>query len=284
MSSDNEKNILFLESFLTYLERERKYSEKTVRAYRADIEDFLDYLEKRELTLDQVSIHDARDFVRFLKSGWAEKSVRRKLSSIRSFFSYLQKRGLTEGSCFSQISMKQQSFHLPSVLTEAEVEELLSYRGEGFDGVRDHFLFLFLYNTGARISEALSVLSPVTIRELDSYLEERRRILEERKCMQEQALFISSRGKRLPFSSAHVIFEKVKTALGWQKEFTPHTLRHTYATHLLDHGADIRVVQSLLGHESISTTQIYTHVSRSSLHKVYDECHPHARGGRNGYN
>ena len=292
MSSDNEKNILFLESFLTYLERERKYSEKTVRAYRADIEDFLDYLEKRELTLDQVSIHDARDFVRFLKAGWAEKSVRRKLSSIRSFFSYLQKRGLTEGSCF-----------------EAEVEELLSYRGEGFDGVRDHFLFLFLYNTGARISEALSVdvnmierserririkgkggktrfifLSPVTIRELDSYLEERRRILEERKCMQEQALFISSRGKRLPFSSAHVIFEKVKTALGWQKEFTPHTLRHTYATHLLDHGADIRVVQSLLGHESISTTQIYTHVSRSSLHKVYDECHPHARGGRNGYN
>ena len=309
MSSDNEKNILFLESFLTYLERERKYSEKTVRAYRADIEDFLDYLEKRELMLDQVSIHDARDFVRFLKAGWAEKSVRRKLSSLRSFFSFLQKRGLTEGSCFSQISMKQQSFHLPSVLTEAEVEELLSYRGEGFDGVRDHFLFLFLYNTGARISEALSVdvnmierserririkgkggktrfifLSPVTIRELDSYLEERRRILEERKCMQEQALFISSRGKRLPFSSAHVIFEKVKTALGWQKEFTPHTLRHTYATHLLDHGADIRVVQSLLGHESISTTQIYTHVSRSSLHKVYDECHPHARGGRNGYN
>ena len=113
---------------------------------------------------------------------------------------------------------------------------------------------------------------------LEDYLVARRQILEAKGNGQEKALFISSRGNRLPFSSAHVIFTEVRDALGWQKEFTPHTLRHTYATHLLDNGADIRVVQALLGHESISTTQIYTHVSRSGLHKVYDECHPHARG------
>ena len=119
-------------------------------------------------------------------------------------------------------------------------------------------------------------LSPVTMEELDHYLEERGRLLGQLGVRDQKALFISSRGNRLPFSSAHVIFSRTKEALGWQKDFTPHTLRHTYATMLLDRGADIRVVQSLLGHESISTTQIYTHVSRSSLHKVYDMAHPHA--------
>ena len=93
---------------------------------------------------------------------------------------------------------------------------------------------------------------------------------------EEKALFVGMKGGRLPFSSAHIIFDEYRARLGWQKEFTPHTLRHSFATHLMDRGADIRLVQELLGHESISTTQIYTHVSRSRLRKVYEETHPHA--------
>ena len=298
-ASDHEE----LERFISYIASERKLSDNTVISYRSDVEEFLQYMDLRALTLNDFTLHDARDYVRTLKLEWAEKSVKRKISAVRSFFGFLLRRGVVRDNVFSSISLSQGSFHLPSVLSESEVRQLLAYRGKGFDGERDHFLFMFLYNTGARISEALSVdvdmiekgqrririrgkggkprflfLSPVTMDALEDYLVTRRQILEAKGNAQEKALFISSRGNRLPFSSAHVIFTEVRDALGWQKEFTPHTLRHTYATHLLDNGADIRVVQALLGHESISTTQIYTHVSRSGLHKVYDECHPHARG------
>lgn len=294
----------FLEDFLTYLDAEKKASVNTQTAYGGDIEDFLSYIESREIEIQDFDLHDTREYVRFLRQNWAEKTVRRRISSVRTFFSFLQKRSLVSDNVFSSVSLSGSSFHLPSVLTQKEVAQLLQWRSDdGFDGSRNHFLFLFLYNTGARISEALSVnvdsiersqrriritgkggkvrflfLSPVTVDELDGYLKERQRLLEDKGIINEKALFISSRGNRLPFSSAHIIFNEAKESLGWQKEFTPHTLRHTFATHLIDNGADIRVVQSLLGHESISTTQIYTHVSRSSLHKVYDECHPHAKG------
>lgn len=293
----------WLAMFLSYISSERKLSQHTVTAYGSDIEEFLQYMALRGLTYEDFSLHDARDYVRTLKLEWAEKSVKRKISAVRTFFGFLLRRGIVADNVFSSISLSQGSFHLPSVLSESEVGELLSYMGKGFDGERDHFLFMFLYNTGARISEALGVdvdmiekgqrririrgkggkvryifLSPVTMDALEEYLKARAKVLEAKGNAQEKALFISSRGNRLPFSSAHVIFTEVRNALGWQKEFTPHTLRHTYATYLLDNGADIRVVQALLGHESISTTQIYTHVSRSGLHKVYDECHPHARG------
>ncbi len=292
-----------LSAFLSYLDGQRKLSVNSETAYSRDVEDFIFYLEDLSIELSDFTIHDARDYVKELREDFSEKSVHRKVSALRTFFDFLQKRGIVKNNIFASISLKQKSFHLPSVLSESEVQQLLSYSsGEGFNGIRDHFLFLFLYNTGARISEALSVdvnmierserrvrirgkggktrflfLSKSTLGELDAYLEEREKLLKEKHLSQEQALFISRNGKRLPFSSAHVIFDKAKEDLGWQKDFTPHTLRHSFATHLLDRGADIRVVQSLLGHESISTTQIYTHVSKSALHRVYENSHPHAR-------
>ena len=290
-----------LDAYLKHLDSGLKLAVNSQKAYSRDLEDFFLYIEEYGIELQDFSLHDARDYVRKLKDEWSEKTVKRKISALRGFFTFLQKRGLVKANVFREISLSGGSFHLPSVLSRSEVDQLLSYRGKGFDGCRDHFLFLFLFNTGARISEALSVdvgmiergerririvgkgskvryifLSPVTMEELDHYLEERGRLLDQLGVRDQKALFISSRGNRLPFSSAHVIFSRTKEALGWQKDFTPHTLRHTYATMLLDRGADIRVVQSLLGHESISTTQIYTHVSRSSLHKVYDMAHPHA--------
>lgn len=292
------------DAYMKHLDGEKKLSVNSQKAYSADLGNFLDWMDSQGLELEDFGIHDARAYARLLRQDWGEASVKRKVSAVRGFFDFCHKRGWTDGDAFSGTSVSQTSFHLPSVLSVDEVRQLLSYRSDdGFKGERDHFLFLFLYNTGARISEALSVdvgdversqrriritgkggkerflfLSPVTIRELDGYLALRKSVLEANGRAGEEALFISTRGKRLPFSSAHIIFTEARQALGWQKEFTPHTLRHSYATHLLDRGADIRMVQSLLGHESISTTQIYTHVSRSGLRKVYEASHPHAKG------
>lgn len=292
--------------WLSHLDGERKLSVKTQTAYSRDVEDWLDYMDGMGITLDTLAPQDARRYVSELRTDWAEKSVKRKVSAVKGFLTFCQRRGRIKDNAFSDISLKGGSFHLPSCLTPGETEELLAWMpDDSFQSRRDHFLFLFLYNTGARISEALSVdvgmierserririvgkgdkarflfLSKSTVAELDEYLEARRELLTSLGREGEKALFVSSRGFRLPFSSAHVIFDRAGEGLGFQKEFTPHTLRHTFATRLLDGGCDIRTVQALLGHESVSTTQIYTHVSRAGLRSVYESAHPHAKEKR----
>lgn len=288
------------EEFYQYIDGVRKLSVNTQTAYSHDIDELYEYMSKRGLTLESFSIHDARDYSVYLsdKLGRAEKSILRKITAMRTFFHFCQKREYVKTNQFASLSLRSTEHHLPSVLTVEEVDALLEYPQDGsFRMLRDHMLFLFLYNTGARISEALAVncedidyekrrilirgkgdkdrflfISPSTARELKDYIKTRNAVAKGA----ERALFISTRGKRLPFSSAHIIFEEYRERMGWTREFTPHTLRHSYATHLLDNGADIRTVQELLGHESISTTQIYTHISSARLHKVYDSAHPHA--------
>lgn len=289
-----------LTEFLEYIDGVRKLSVHTQTAYSHDIEELYSYMEDRGLSLEGFSLHDARDYSVYLaeKLKLSEKSILRKITAMRTFFGFCQRREYVKGNVFASLSLRSTSVHLPSVLSRDEVSALLAYPQDGtFNALRDHMLFLFLYNTGARISEALSVdvedidyakrrilirgkgdkqrflfFSPSTASALRAYIRERDKAAR----TGERALFISTRGKRLPFSSAHIIFEEYRGKMGWDKEFTPHTLRHSYATHLLDNGADIRTVQELLGHESISTTQIYTHISAARLHRVYDKAHPHA--------
>ena len=292
----------YISSFISYIKTVRALSENTVKSYAVDLEQWRKYMRDRELDPVSFTKEDAALYAEYLQDEFSERSVLRKLTALRTFYSYMMKRGTVSSDPFMDISMRQKSRRLPSVLTEDEVKELLGVERKNFQDERDHMLFLFIYNTGCRISEAVAVdiddieygkrrilirgkggkerfvfFSKSTAAEIKEYLEKRNEYLMSLGIEGEKALLIGDKGGRLPFSSAHIIFDKYRALLGWQKEFTPHTLRHSFATHLMDRGADIRLVQELLGHESISTTQIYTHVSRGRLKKVYEDTHPHAQ-------
>ena len=291
-----------IEDFLAYIADVRGLSENTVKSYRVDLEEWALFLSKTGLDVSSFTRSDAAAYTREMMAEFSERSVLRKLTALRTFYGYLERRGAVDSDPFSTISMRRKESRLPSVLTEEEVRALLSLPRSSFKEERDHMLFLLIYNTGMRIAEALSVdvgdveldkrrilitgkgskerfvfFSSSTVDEIRVYLARREEYLRERGIEDERAFFIGKRGGRLPFSSAHIIFDEYRARLGWQKEFTPHTLRHSFATHMMDRGADIRLVQELLGHESISTTQIYTHVSRRRLKSVYDGTHPHAK-------
>lgn len=297
------ENIELIESFINYEEKIRFLSTNTIISYKNDLMYLLSYINERRMNFVDFTLSDSGELIRVLKKSYKEKSILRKITTYHNFYSYLVKNEITKNNPFDSISFVEREKRLPSVLTEEEVKKLLSLPHSSFIDYRDHILFLFLYTTGARIGEALSIdieniewgerrikirgkgnkerylfLSKHLIKELELYLKERKIFLSEKKKEKETALFIGERGGRLPFSSTHIIFDKYRAILNWQKEFTPHTLRHSFATHLLNRGADIRMVQELLGHESISTTQIYTHVSVERLRNVYNMTHPHGKG------
>ena len=299
------KNREYEEEYLIYEKKIKALSDNTIKAYSSDLNLLLSFSEERDLEFASFSNDDAREFMRQMeKDKKAEKSRLRILTCCHTFFNYLEKSGEVDFNPFDSISLRSGGRRLPSVLTVDEVKELLSLERNNFFEERDHILFLFLYTTGCRISEALSVdidqiewgerrikimgkgskeryvfLSKKAISEIkNEYLPQREAFLIEKGKIGEKALLIGDRGGRLPFSSSHIIFDEYREKLGWQKDFTPHTLRHSFATHLMDKGADIRLVQELLGHESISTTQIYTHVSRAKLKEVYMDTHPHSKG------
>ena len=289
------------EDFLSYIDDIRGLSDNTVTNYEIDLKHWEKWAFRIGRCESTFTRSDALLYTRELMGEFSERSVLRKLTALRTYYGYLIRRGVVKSDPFSGISLRMKERRLPSVLTEDEVHALLSLPRKDYQDERDHMLFLLIYNSGMRISEALSVdvddfdfphrrilirgkgdkerfvfFSEMTEREIREYIP----LLEEFRAGKkgdDKAFFLGSKGGRLPLSSAHIIFEKYRQRLGWQKEFTPHTLRHSFATHLMDRGADIRLVQELLGHESISTTQIYTHVSRQRLRNVYEMAHPHAK-------
>lgn len=296
-----------VEEFLIYLKDLRSYSAHTVTAYGTDIREFGTFCVSLNLDYPEVAVQDARMYIGSLRSSGehSEASINRALSALRTFYAYLWDRKIVTKNPFSDIAVHASRDHLPSVLTPEEVHQLLSLPHDDFPSSRDHLLFLFLFDTGCRISEALSVTEEML--EMDArririigkggktryvfftetaknaiaeYLPRKRELQQEKGVSDPQELsllFVSNKGKRLPMSTVHTMFDSYRLRLGWQKAFTPHVLRHSFATDLLEEGADIRTVQEMLGHASISTTQIYTHVTQQRLLKVVKDCHPHGR-------
>jgi integrase/recombinase XerD len=299
---------LEVSEFLTWLAAERGRSQNTLAAYRRDLQAYWAWLVARHRSLDRVTEDDVVAYVHALRaSGKAPSSVARALVAVRSLHRYLALEGLAPHDPAADVEVPRVPQGLPKALSEAEVETLIgAVGGDDPAARRDRAMLEVLYGSGLRISELVGLsLSDV---DLDGGLlrvvgkgdKERvvpigrmatsalaawagpggRRELEPERWARRgdaEALFLNQRGGRLSRQGAWAIIRRHGDRAGLGERLTPHVLRHSCATHMLDHGADIRSVQELLGHASISTTQIYTLVSNERLWQVYQEAHPRAR-------
>jgi len=289
--------------YINYLEAERNASPYTVRNYTTDLLDFFQFLRDKEIdSLKEVDRHTLRDYLSHLmEKGFVKASIARKLSAIRSFYRYLLREEIISTSPVAATSSPKLDRRLPSFLTPEEINRLLEAPDLSTpQGLRDRALLELLYASGLRVSELVSLnLEQVNLdtneirvwgkgakermvlmgepaaRALTTYLSQGRPELLGKK--RSNALFLNRYGQRLIERRVQIILEKYTNIVGIGKRVYPHMLRHTFATHLLDGGADLRVVQELLGHASLSSTQIYTHVSKSQARKIYLSAHPMAQ-------
>ncbi|MCJ7425885.1 MAG: tyrosine recombinase XerC [Dehalococcoidales bacterium] len=289
--------------YITHLQAERNVSPYTIRNYKADLLDFFRFLnEKKVATLDEVNRQVLRDYLGHLVGrGIVKGSIARKLSAIRSFYRYLMREKLITANPVERISSPKLDKRLPSFLTLNEVKQLLEAPDPSTpQGLRDRALLELLYASGLRVSELTSLelgqinldsneirvwgkgskervvlMGEPAAEALRNYFEQGRpKLLTDKR---NNAIFLTRYGQRLPARSVQKILEHYTAKAGLKKRVHPHTLRHTFATHMLDGGADLRVVQELLGHEQLSSTQIYTHVTKKQARKVYLAAHPLAK-------
>lgn len=303
---------MIFETYLRYLRGVRHYSEQTLRAYTEDLSKYRGYLEKEQLDPLAADTVCARRFISGLSGqGLSKTTVNRILSAMNGFYNWLRKNGYTEINPFENIRSLKKNRDLPDYLFEQEIDLLLSLTGSGFAGLRDRFILELLYSTGCRVSEAASInitdidFKDRSVRVRGKGGKERIVYLGKKafECLREylplknirtdkddndaaNALLINLRGRRLTQRGISLIVEKYVRKSGIPKNVSPHTFRHSFATHLVDNGADIRIVQEMLGHESLSTTQIYTHMGIERLRDVYKQAHPHAGNisGKAGFN
>jgi integrase/recombinase XerD len=292
--------------FLAYLEFERGLSRNTLEAYRSDLLQFGRFLAERDVSAVDAGAADVSDFLTRLAAGHADyrpsspATIHRKSACLRSFYRHLRREGIRESDPTATLSAPRKNRKLPQVLTRGEVERLLSQpRGTDPTALRDRALLELMYASGLRASEATGLevedvdidervlrargkgskerMVPVggaAARAVGLYLQRGRGSLV--KGSPEPALFVNFRGARLTRQGLYKIVRRHAMTAGLADRMSPHTLRHTFATHLLAGGCDLRAVQEMLGHADVSTTQLYTHLSSERLKDVYFRAHPRA--------
>lgn len=299
-SAENERGLLA--AYLAYLHASRGASDKTLAAYRADLSGFFAFCERRELRPEEARRGDIEIFIGELSlEGKAARSVNRALSTLRGFFRYLVRFRRRKDNPVETLRNLKTPSHLPVFLWENEMSAFagLPQNAGILWEARDSALILCMYSAGLRISEAASLTVNTLERDLSSarvlgkggreravFFSGRaqtalRAWLAEREAalaggVEPLALFISRKGAPLSVAGARWIIGEYAKRAGLPKNIHPHSLRHSFATHLMNGGCDIRVVQELLGHKNLSTTQIYTHTTIERLKKVYKDAHPHA--------
>ena len=288
-----------LEAFLRHLRLERGASPRTIEAYAGDLMQFFDHLEAHQLTYEAIDHRAIRSFMLELSGRRAAASLARTLSALKTFYRYARREGWVSTNPALRLRAPKLQRRLPEILRPEEVVAVLEAPDESPAGLRDRAMLELLYSSGLRVSELCDLdLAGVDLRErlvrvMGKGRKERlvpvggpacealRRWCEARPTLategSSEALFIGVRGRRLSPRSVRLRLDQavLRAALG--RHMHPHLLRHCFATHLLSGGADLRSIQELLGHSSLSTTQRYTQVDLGQLMVVYDKAHPHAR-------
>jgi integrase/recombinase XerC len=288
-----------------FLKNQKNLSDKTILNYATDCDRFFKYLASSYITeLAHIDVKVMREYVaRLYEAGYARSTIARHLACLRSLFRYLYQREIVEANPLLLLHAPKKTRRLPQFLYGQEVEQLLAGpQQEGSLAIRDRAILELFYSSGLRIGEAVRVdlgdidlklrslivkgkgrkerMAPIGKQAADAigaYLMKARPALAQGPARPGDPLFVNWRGRRLSTRGLYKIIVKYLRELGLARHLTPHALRHTFATHLLDGGADLRSVQELLGHARMSSTQIYTHVSGERIKKVYEDAHPRAK-------
>ena len=286
----------YIEKFIRYLEIEKNYSVHTILNYRLDLEGFKKFLSDTDI--EKVEYLTLRKYLAVLKEkNLGTRTIGRRLSTLRSFFKFLTREGYLKTNPILVLSSPKQEKHLPQFMTEEEVSRLIesafAKNEKDERGLRDRAVLETFYSSGMRISEVVGLsiadidfiggivkvmgkgkkerivpIGETAIAAIRGYLKKRKK--------QSEALFLNKNGRRITARGTRNIVVKYIRLAGIKQGVSAHTFRHSFATHLLNRGADLRTVQELLGHANLSTTQIYTHLTTDRLKSVYDKAHPRA--------
>ena len=289
-----------IKEFTDFLSLEKGLAENTIISYKLDLEIFNEFLKEGEKAVLEISEDDIQKYLIYLNNKkYKASSVSRNLSALRSFFSFLIEEKIIHNNPINEISKPKLGLRLPKTLSIEEIEKILNMPDGDLLGLRDKAMLEVLYATGMRISELKDLnlnsidlelsfvqcigkgnkerivpLGSIAYKAVEQYINiVRPKLIND---YRETAFFLNSRGKRLSRQGIWKIIKKYVAMSGVKKQVSPHTFRHSFATHLLENGADLRSVQEMLGHVDISTTQIYTHVSKKQLYKIYHNTHPRA--------
>lgn len=299
----------YVDGFLAYLHTEKNASSKTIQSYQKDLFDGISYF-AGELEKPDYAIHPADITAALFRSYLAEMrerknsiaTIARRVSAWRSFYRYLCREDVLEDNPLGRVSIPKRDKKLPHFLREGEMKLLVEFpQPEKMLGCRDRALLEVMYGTGIRVSELVGIdlgdldlkratvkvtgkgdrerivpLGDYAVEALRLYIEKGRPALAINQNEYTSALFLNHRGGRLTDRGVRWLLKRYVGRLGLNQQTSPHTFRHSFATHMLDNGADLRAVQELLGHARLSTTQIYTHLSTDRLKRVYDRSHPRA--------
>ncbi len=288
----------YITDYIKYIENIRNYSHNTIVNYSSDLEEYNKYLKNKKIDILSVTYKEVKEYLSYLyDKKYSKSSLSRKISTLRSFYKYLYNESLIDKNPYIFVSLPKKEKKLPRYVNYEDLDLIFNIPDLNTTyGIRDRLILELLYGTGIRVSELCNIklkdidLKNKTIRIIGKGDKERI-VLYGEYCSEilskylnvrenEEYLILSNNNKKINVSTVQKILKDILKKASIKKNITPHVFRHTFATHLLNEGCDILTVKELLGHSSLDTTQIYTHVSNEKLRKVYLDTHPRSKKGK----